>query len=185
VPQSPANVDILFDSPADCRNKPPGGRSTVTYYSAPGGAGVFSTGTIGWICELAAISGPACIPKPSGPLVPAITANVLTVFGTGPAGAVHPSTGAGNTVGTGKTSAAPSASASASAQESDTGDDEGGPPSAAQPATKTTSTSEDGSSTILLVAIAGMTLVGFAALGAFGIAMVRNWRRSRASSEAY
>ncbi|WP_327093225.1 N,N-dimethylformamidase beta subunit family domain-containing protein [Nonomuraea sp. NBC_01738] len=47
---SPADVEVLAESPLSC-----GGRSTVaqsTYYTAPGGAGVFASGTMRWVCAM-------------------------------------------------------------------------------------------------------------------------------------
>jgi hypothetical protein len=62
----------------------------MTYYTwAPGQGGVLATGTIGWIPALSACTGtlPAC---PSA-VVQGVTANILRLFGRGPAGKYHPS----------------------------------------------------------------------------------------------
>src|SRR5438067_8833835 len=40
------------------------GLSTVTYYSDKSGGGVFSTGTIGWVCKLSDMSRTACRGRP-------------------------------------------------------------------------------------------------------------------------
>ena len=60
----------------------------MTYYSADSGAGVFATGTIGWIHALDATSWGN--DKVSA-VVRGITTNVLQAFSTGPAGVAHPS----------------------------------------------------------------------------------------------
>ncbi len=86
----PTNIEILAHSPLTTTYGHHG-TADMTYYSEPGGAGVFATGTIGWI--------PTLTPCPPGttacvtPSTQAITANVLHVFGTGPAGRVEPSVG--------------------------------------------------------------------------------------------
>jgi hypothetical protein len=85
----PPNVEILSHSPVN----PELGHTMdadMTYYTwAPGGGGVLATGTIGWIPALSACTGtlPAC---PSA-VVQAVTANILRLFGRGPAGKYHPS----------------------------------------------------------------------------------------------
>jgi hypothetical protein len=81
----PPNVDILTHSPLSC-----GGHfdySDATYYSAASGAGVFASGTIGWIPDLQAGCGSRRCP---GPDLIRITQNLLAAFGVGPAGEAHP-----------------------------------------------------------------------------------------------
>ena len=59
----------------------------TAYYTVPSGAGVFSSGTIGWISTLTPnISG-----APREPQLYHATMNMLRVFGAGPAGTTHPS----------------------------------------------------------------------------------------------
>ena len=86
IPGAPSNVDVVGHSPVRC-----GGRADfadVTYYSAASGAGVFATGTTGWIAHLDPnCSGPKC----AGAALTRITQNVLAAFGAGPAGRQHPS----------------------------------------------------------------------------------------------
>jgi hypothetical protein len=82
----PPNVQVLAHSPVVCH-----GRKSVanmTYYSAPSGAGVFSTGTIFWITKL---TPAAMSPALYDPVVSQVTKNVLAAFGNGPAGTAHPS----------------------------------------------------------------------------------------------
>jgi hypothetical protein len=62
----------------------------MTYYSSDSGAGVFATGTIGWINALdAAEWGDEAVST----FVRGVTTNVLQAFATGPAGLEHPSVG--------------------------------------------------------------------------------------------
>ena len=85
----PPNVEVLSHSPVE----PEVGHimdADMTYYTwAPGQGGVLATGTIGWIPALSACTGtlPVC---PSA-VVQGVTANILRLFGRGPAGKYHPS----------------------------------------------------------------------------------------------
>jgi len=85
----PRDVQILAHSPV---STPYGIHSyaDMTYYTDPTSeAGVIATGTNAWIasltdCAVATTDCPAAV-------VQAVTANILRVFGSGPAGLVHPS----------------------------------------------------------------------------------------------
>jgi hypothetical protein len=83
---SPQNVEILAHSPMPSRGVQSNVRdpaSDTSYYTDPSSeAGVFDTGTVTWIPDLS-----------SSPVVGQMTANLLALFGTGPAGAVQPSVG--------------------------------------------------------------------------------------------
>ncbi len=88
LPSTPKNLELLSHSPVVC-----GGdhsHANSSYYTAPGGAGVFATGTIHWICNLDTTCGPS--PYTSA-VVRRVTANVLIAFARGPAGETHPSVG--------------------------------------------------------------------------------------------
>jgi hypothetical protein len=89
----PADVEILTHSPLRC-----GGRADfaeATYYTAPGGAGVFASGTTNWVGNMDAHCQPdGCAGRVLGPVM----ANLLAAFGSGPAGLVHPSNPAQSTV---------------------------------------------------------------------------------------
>jgi hypothetical protein len=86
---TPGTIQVLFHSPLTCRGKR--SYSDASYYTAPSGAGVFSTGTGAWICKL--LTGcPADRPMVPDPRIRQITANILTAFAAGPAGTAHPST---------------------------------------------------------------------------------------------
>ena len=84
----PRNVEVLAHSPVRCRGQ--ASFSDMTYYSAASGAGVFATGTNWWISKLALqceIFVDPCVTD----VVTRVTMNVLTAFGTGPAGRIYPS----------------------------------------------------------------------------------------------
>ncbi len=86
---TPSSIQVLFHSPLTCRGRR--SYSDVAYYTAPSGAGVFSTGSGAWICKL--LTGcPADRPMVPDPRIQKITANILTAFAAGPAGTAHPST---------------------------------------------------------------------------------------------
>jgi hypothetical protein len=83
--KGPVNVAVLAHSPVRCHGK--SSYADVTYYTVPGGGGVFATGTNWWISKLTP-PGPG---NPHEPAVIAMTLNVLRLFGSGPAGREHPS----------------------------------------------------------------------------------------------
>jgi hypothetical protein len=92
---SPPNAEIWAHSPLECRGQP--GHSDVTWYTQPGGGGVFATGTNWWVSKLSDNPGrfpPALVrratPGVTGPLT-TVTKNVLAVLGTGPGGLLSPS----------------------------------------------------------------------------------------------
>jgi len=86
---TPRPIDVLFHSPLTCHGAP--GFADVTYYTAPGGSGVFSAGTQYWICGV----DPQC-PKARADdgsvlhTISAITTRLLDAYANGPAGARHP-----------------------------------------------------------------------------------------------
>ncbi|MCU1456085.1 MAG: hypothetical protein JWL73_177 [Actinomycetia bacterium] len=86
---TPASIQVLFHSPLTCRGHH--SFSDAAYYTAPSGAGVFSTGTGAWICKLL-VGCPADRPMVPDPRIRLVTENVLRAFADGPAGAAHPST---------------------------------------------------------------------------------------------
>ncbi|MGH2718823.1 MAG: N,N-dimethylformamidase beta subunit family domain-containing protein [Actinomycetota bacterium] len=82
----PRNVTILARSPLVCDNEPD--YSDMTYYTAPSGSGVFATGTLNWVPDMLPTCTAANCP---GPFDIRVTENILAAFGSGPAGAAHPS----------------------------------------------------------------------------------------------
>ena len=84
----PANLEVLASSPVTYRNVRY--QHAMTYYSADSGAGVFATGTIGWInaLDIAEWSD-----EKVSTFVRGVTTNVLQAFAAGPTGLEHPSVG--------------------------------------------------------------------------------------------
>jgi len=82
----PANVEILTHSPLRCHGK--ADFADATYYTAASGAGVFAAGTIDWVGHIDTHCQPD---KCAGRVLGKVMANLVTVFGAGPAGLVHPS----------------------------------------------------------------------------------------------
>jgi len=91
----PQDVTILAHSPV--ANRGPGRYSDMTYYSVPGGGGVFATGSAAFVAKLS--DAPRIYSNVIFPAIPGVTAvlwrmmqNVFSVFGAGPASSTHPST---------------------------------------------------------------------------------------------
>jgi hypothetical protein len=84
----PENLEVLASSPVIYNNSRY--NHAMTYYSADSGAGVFATGTIGWIN---ALDTTAWDDEKVSTVVRGITTNVLQAFATGPTGVAHPSVG--------------------------------------------------------------------------------------------
>ncbi|CAB4734968.1 unannotated protein [freshwater metagenome] len=84
--QEPENLEVLASSPVTYKKVRY--NHAMTYYSADSGAGVFATGTIGWIN---ALDTTAWGDEKVSLVVRGITTNVLQAFATGPAGVAHPS----------------------------------------------------------------------------------------------
>ncbi|GAB3666181.1 hypothetical protein GCM10027589_31210 [Actinocorallia lasiicapitis] len=85
---TPRPIEIVADSPV--RGCPGVYRSQAVYYTAKSGAGVFSTGTMRFVCGL---RGSGCghgVTDEARPFVARVIENVLTVFAAGPAGLTHP-----------------------------------------------------------------------------------------------
>ncbi|MHB1987095.1 MAG: N,N-dimethylformamidase beta subunit family domain-containing protein [Acidimicrobiales bacterium] len=93
-PPAPAGVEILCHSPTNSVLGPL--TSDMSYYTVPGGGGVFATGTASFVDRLWSNSG--VLPKPFAPgpvpgctpAVTRITENVLAAFSSGPASTQHP-----------------------------------------------------------------------------------------------
>ncbi len=84
----PGPVQIIAESPVTCGNRR--SFSNMSYYTmSRGGAGVFATGTTAWVSTLSGLCPWwTCAPNDGAMRM---TLNVLRVFGTEPAGRVHPS----------------------------------------------------------------------------------------------
>jgi hypothetical protein len=86
---TPRPLQVLFHSPVTCRGRP--GFQDTTYYTAPNGAGVFSSGTQWWICGL----DPGCKFAATAAaevhrVFTAMTTRLLDAFAEGPAATKHP-----------------------------------------------------------------------------------------------
>ncbi len=79
---APSPRDVVLRSPMKC-----GGftHSDATYYTTRSGAGVFDSGTMGWVKGLSGLDG-----KRTQRLERQITTNLLQAFAAGPAGRTHP-----------------------------------------------------------------------------------------------
>lgn len=90
---TPRPIEILAHSPVVCEGRP--SHQDSAYYTAPGGAGVFATGTMRWVEALDA-SGDGRgganhgLDARAGALTTRVTENLLRVFAAGPAGRSHP-----------------------------------------------------------------------------------------------
>jgi hypothetical protein len=85
----PSNLDVLMHAAVSCPSVE-NSFSDMTYYTTPSGAGVFSTGTTAWVCELTAVCRQDPRSHPDVRILQ-ITKNLLNAFSAGPAGQVHPS----------------------------------------------------------------------------------------------
>ncbi len=84
----PDDLQVLASSPTRYAGRTY--NHAMTYYSAASGAGVFATGTIGWINALDPEEwGDEQVTR----IVRGITANILRAFAAGPSGQAHPSVG--------------------------------------------------------------------------------------------
>ena len=78
----PRPLDVVLHSPVACASSP---YADATYYVAKSGAGVFDTGTMGWVHALRGGDG-----KATQGYIRQITTNLLTAFATPRAGRAHP-----------------------------------------------------------------------------------------------
>ncbi len=86
---TPPGVEILAHSRVTVSGHPDRDYADTTYYTLPTShAGVFSSGTVGWIPSLQ-----DCDPAQTCPAraMQVITGNLLRVFGAGPVGLTNPS----------------------------------------------------------------------------------------------
>ncbi len=86
---TPPGVEILAHSRVTVTGHPSRDYADTTYYTLPvSHAGVFSSGTVGWIPSLQSCASPGDCPAP---VMQTITGNLLRVFGAGPVGLTYPS----------------------------------------------------------------------------------------------
>ena len=84
---TPRPLEILAHNRFRCGQRTT--TSDVTWYTTPSGAGVFSSGTIDWVCS---ITGAHCAGGGgrTSSVVRQVTANLLRQIAAGPAGRTHP-----------------------------------------------------------------------------------------------
>jgi len=90
-PDSPVErpIEVLSHSPLTCRGV--NSYSDSAYYTHPGGAGVFNTGTMRWVGAFTPNQYREFgVTARAGAFVKRVTANVLRAFSDGPAAAKHP-----------------------------------------------------------------------------------------------
>ena len=80
-------IEVLSHSPLTCEGVASYGDSA--YYTHPGGAGVYNSGTMRWV-EAIYGDAPHGIGGTTPDFVRQVTANVLRAFADGPAAARHP-----------------------------------------------------------------------------------------------
>ncbi|MFB6823819.1 N,N-dimethylformamidase beta subunit family domain-containing protein [Streptomyces virginiae] len=90
---TPRPIEILAHSPVVCEGRP--SHQDTAYYTVPGGAGVFATGTMRWVEALDATGDGRNgrnhgLDARSGALTTRVTENLLRVFAAGPAGRTRP-----------------------------------------------------------------------------------------------
>ncbi|MFC6596253.1 N,N-dimethylformamidase beta subunit family domain-containing protein [Kitasatospora paranensis] len=90
---TPRPIEIVAHSPVVCESRH--SYADTAYWTTPGGAGIFASGTMRWVEALDAngIGGTRAdhgMDAHAGDLVRRVTENVLTLFAAGPAGRVHP-----------------------------------------------------------------------------------------------
>ena len=89
VAVTPPDIDVIAAAPIVWL----GSRTmaTMSYYTAPSGAGVFAGGTTYWPCQLAMSCHDFVVDPGSSRVLTQMTDNVLRAFAAGPAGQLHPS----------------------------------------------------------------------------------------------
>jgi hypothetical protein len=88
---TPHPLQVLFHSPLTCASSSPyRDASDVTYYTAPGGAGVFDSGTSKWECALSDTACNGWGDPATYAVVRAVTRRLLTGGAQGPLGRTHP-----------------------------------------------------------------------------------------------
>ncbi|MCL7380281.1 N,N-dimethylformamidase beta subunit family domain-containing protein [Streptomyces sp. 35G-GA-8] len=89
---TPARLEIVAHSPLVCKGR--GSHADSAYYTVPGGAGVFASGTMRWVEGLMAGTGENGrnhgLDARTGAFVTRTTENVLRAFAKGPAGRTMP-----------------------------------------------------------------------------------------------
>ncbi|WP_228718196.1 N,N-dimethylformamidase beta subunit family domain-containing protein [Kitasatospora acidiphila] len=90
---TPRPIEILAHSPVVCEGRH--SYSDTAFYAAPGGAGVFASGTMRWVEALDATGDGSSgadhsMDARAGAFTQQVTTNLLKAFAAGPAGQAHP-----------------------------------------------------------------------------------------------
>ncbi|WP_436773789.1 N,N-dimethylformamidase beta subunit family domain-containing protein [Yinghuangia sp. YIM S09857] len=88
-PATPPNLSVIAAAPL--RIGPRATMGTITYYTAPSGAGVFSAGTTYWPCQLRGACHEMPVDPTSRAVLERMTHNILTAFAQAPAAPDYPS----------------------------------------------------------------------------------------------
>jgi N,N-dimethylformamidase beta subunit-like, C-terminal len=81
-------IQVLAHSPLTCKGV--ASFADSAYYTHPGGAGVFNTGTMRWVEAFGPPLSGWGLTNAAGQFTRKVTANVLTAFADGPAAAKYP-----------------------------------------------------------------------------------------------
>ncbi|HKB31379.1 MAG TPA: N,N-dimethylformamidase beta subunit family domain-containing protein [Streptosporangiaceae bacterium] len=84
----PRPIEVLAHSPLTCAGA--ASYADSAYYTARGGAGVFASGTMRWVCAMRGRSCGHGVSNAARRFVDIATTNLLRVFAAGPAGLTHP-----------------------------------------------------------------------------------------------
>jgi hypothetical protein len=79
---SPPNVQVILRGEVLTTDHPGKVLVTTSYYSAPGGAGVFAAGTTYWLCGALGTCPDRAVPPATGLTLTGMTVNVLAAFAT-------------------------------------------------------------------------------------------------------
>jgi hypothetical protein len=84
---TPRPITVLSHSPVTCRGRP--SYADSSYYTVPGGAGVFDAGTMRWVCALGGGCRNHGVTAAATTFVQQVTAELLRAFLAGPVGKTH------------------------------------------------------------------------------------------------
>lgn len=88
---TPPGIEVLTHSPVVCRHTH--SFSDSSYYTEPGGAGVFDAGTSLWVAGLGGPGLPAVTSRGGQRLLTAVTSRLLSAMAEGPLARAHPASG--------------------------------------------------------------------------------------------
>jgi hypothetical protein len=92
LPGTPADLQVVAHSPVPLLRRPDT-HSDMTYYSLPGGAGVFAAGSMAWASGLRGARARPRIDARAATFARTVTRNLYRAMAQGPMGRVHPARG--------------------------------------------------------------------------------------------